>query len=313
MSKRTRALMRSGGRATRLRPRSLTSEAPPDALDGAGAEAIEKRTEATLATYFDGPISVERPTRQDDEERDTGRAAITPPVPAEGVGSISPVTSSLEAEAELTDYERSLLGLGAARSRRLLPRGFVGGLVAVAGVVALAFGVRAMASGRARQMAMSEARSVAIARAPEAKTSAAPVVVTPVVSVSALPAAASASDEANELRANVAPTGGLPTLGAGPARDARQGKVEPKSFDPPVDPMKKETLRLLNQGKPKEAIELARRVIASDPTDAMTYLYLGSGLQDLGHQREAVEAYSECVRHATHGPVHDCQLLGGRK
>ena len=53
--------------------------------------------------------------------------------------------------------------------------------------------------------------------------------------------------------------------------------------------------------------------VAADPSDALPYLYLGSSLQETGKWKEGVEAYSECVRHATKGPIHECRAMGGRK
>ena len=47
--------------------------------------------------------------------------------------------------------------------------------------------------------------------------------------------------------------------------------------------------------------------------NAMTYLYLGSALQDSGKWKEGIEAYSDCVRNAKKGPVHECAAMGGRK
>jgi len=77
--------------------------------------------------------------------------------------------------------------------------------------------------------------------------------------------------------------------------------------------LRKEALNLLNRGKMKDAIPAARAAIAADPSEAMAYLYLGSALQDTGKWKEGIEAYSECVRIATKGPVHECRAMGGRK
>jgi colicin import membrane protein len=94
---------------------------------------------------------------------------------------------------------------------------------------------------------------------------------------------------------------------------------EPAKADEPPKPaadavaLKKETESLLNRGKNKEAIEKAREAIAADPTDAMPYLYLGSALQDTGKWKDGIEAYCECVRNATKGPINDCRAVGGHK
>ena len=69
----------------------------------------------------------------------------------------------------------------------------------------------------------------------------------------------------------------------------------------------------MNRGRSKDAIEKARQAIAADPTDAIAYLYLGSALQDSGHWKDGIEAYSECVRHATKGSVNECRIMGGQQ
>ena len=77
--------------------------------------------------------------------------------------------------------------------------------------------------------------------------------------------------------------------------------------------MKKEVLSLLNRGRNKDAIEKAKEAIAADPTDATTYLYMGSALQDSGKWKDGIAAYCECVRNATKGPVNECRAMGGHK
>ncbi|WP_156338054.1 hypothetical protein [Chondromyces crocatus] len=77
--------------------------------------------------------------------------------------------------------------------------------------------------------------------------------------------------------------------------------------------LQKEALSLLNRGRNADAIEVSRAAIAADPTDALSYLYLGSALQDSGKWKEGIAAYSDCVRTATKGPVHECSAMGGRK
>ncbi|MFT3773354.1 MAG: hypothetical protein QM820_48865 [Minicystis sp.] len=88
-----------------------------------------------------------------------------------------------------------------------------------------------------------------------------------------------------------------------------------KASDPPGsgETLKRQTLSLLNRGALAEAIPIAREAVAADPDDALGYLYLGSALQGVGRLREGREAYNECVRHATRGPVSECRLMGGQK
>jgi len=99
-------------------------------------------------------------------------------------------------------------------------------------------------------------------------------------------------------------------------------KVDDKKVEEPAKPapsgadadaLRKETESLLNRGKRVEAMAKAREAIAADPTHAMPYLYLGSALQDSGKWKDGIEAYSECVRNATKGPVNECRAMGGHK
>ncbi len=76
---------------------------------------------------------------------------------------------------------------------------------------------------------------------------------------------------------------------------------------------KAEALRLLNAGKVKDAVPIARAAVAADPSDALPYLYLGSALQELGKHNEAIGVYSDCVRNATKGRVWECRAMGGKK
>jgi hypothetical protein len=80
-----------------------------------------------------------------------------------------------------------------------------------------------------------------------------------------------------------------------------------------AEALRKETLSLLNKGRNKDAIEKAKEAIAADPTNATAYLYLGSALQDLGKWKDGLEAYNECVRNASKGPINECRAMGGHK
>jgi tetratricopeptide (TPR) repeat protein len=79
-----------------------------------------------------------------------------------------------------------------------------------------------------------------------------------------------------------------------------------------VENPRAEALKLLNRGKLKEAIPMASAAIQQEPDHALGYLYLGAALQDSGKHRDAVAAYSDCVRNAKKGPVWECRAMGGR-
>ncbi|MBI5531663.1 MAG: CDC27 family protein [Deltaproteobacteria bacterium] len=94
--------------------------------------------------------------------------------------------------------------------------------------------------------------------------------------------------------------------------------AEPKEEAAQVDPaaslkLRKEAESLLNRGKYKDAMEASRAAIAADPSHALPYLFLGTALQMTGKWKDGIEAYSECVRHATQGPVYECRASGGHK
>jgi tetratricopeptide (TPR) repeat protein len=96
--------------------------------------------------------------------------------------------------------------------------------------------------------------------------------------------------------------------------EAEKEKAEaPAASAEDASKLKKEALSFLNRGRYKDAIEVSRAAIAADPTDALPYLYLGSALQDTGKWKDGLAAYSDCVRNATKGPVHECRAMGGRK
>jgi len=97
------------------------------------------------------------------------------------------------------------------------------------------------------------------------------------------------------------------------ADDAKKADDKPAPSASDAAALKKETLSLLNRGRTKDAIAKAREGIAADPSDADLYLYLGSALQDSGKWKDGIEAYSDCVRNATKGPVHECRAMGGHK
>jgi hypothetical protein len=78
------------------------------------------------------------------------------------------------------------------------------------------------------------------------------------------------------------------------------------------DPMK-EAKALVNQGKWKEAIPMAKAAIRKQPGDANGYLYLGSAYQMLGKPKQERAAYDACATYADKGPTHYCISMGGRK
>jgi hypothetical protein len=77
--------------------------------------------------------------------------------------------------------------------------------------------------------------------------------------------------------------------------------------------LRAETLALLNARLPTKALPHARAYVAAAPHEAMSYLFLGATLQDLGRNNEAREVYNDCVKLSTSGDASDCYALGGRR
>jgi hypothetical protein len=193
-----------------------------------------------------------------------------------------------------------------AMARRNRLRRVVAGVVAFAGAISLAIVGKTLAAAKPASQAapMALVTKAAPPQAVEKPIEAAPAKPEPKV---------------EEVKAD-------PKVEAKPEEKPAEAKPEEKPAEPAKEEakeeakpagdaaaLKKETLALLNRGKLKDAIPVARRAIEADPADALPYLYLGSALQETGKWKDGIEAYSECVRHATKGPVHECRAMGGRK
>lgn len=217
-----------------------------------------------------------------------------------------------------------------ALARRTRFRRVVAGVVAFASVISLAV------IGKTLAASMKSSASVARPAAPivvtqETKQEVAPAIdarlaaKAPEGPAKAVPEAA----KVEEAKGATEPAKTEEAKGATEAAKVEEAKVDakeeakteeakaeaPKAEVPAadVDALKKATLKLLDRGKMKEAIEKAKEAIAADPADAISYLYLGSALQETGKWKDGVEAYCECVRHATKGPVNECRQMGGHK
>jgi hypothetical protein len=216
-------------------------------------------------------------------------------------------------EDELEDPIRVEPPSPATLRRRRAFRGVVGTVIAVVGLCAVAVVGKTIAS-RSASASMPEVAPVApLKQTPSSRLTAAlggntPPPASPAANseqAAAAPAAEPASTEAP--KAEAAPE---PAKAEEPAKPAIDEAPKPTGDG---KELRKEALALLNRGKLKDAIPVARAAIAADPADALGYLYLGTALQDTGKWKDGIEAYSECVRNATKGPVNECRAMGGRK
>ena len=202
-----------------------------------------------------------------------------------------------------------------ARQARL--RRVVAGVVAFAGVITLAVVGKTLAAGKqpATGMPMKPPVVQEARVEPKPEEKAPPP---PVKTAEAVPVAVVAPTASAEV-AKVEPD---PKADAKAAEDAKKAAEDAKKAEEPkkveatggdVKALTKEAESFLNRGNRKDAMVKAHEAIAADPSEAMAYLLLGSALQDSGKWKDGIEAYSECVRNATKGPVNECRAMGGHK
>ena len=276
--------------------------APVEARVGAPVELAESAPAAASAVAEAAP-SVDEPAADPQGERRSEDAEEHPDAAAFSGGSIRYSDDSVPPFVEAEDEDdvplvEALSPEALARRARL--RRVVGAIVGFAAVISVVAVGKSMARPTYAPVAPPP---VAAAAPPEPK---------------AAPETRPASDvkPAPEAEAEATPA---PAPAPAPAKDAEASKAEPAPADKPAaDPadaakLRKEALSFLNRGRYKDAIESARAAIAADPGDAMAYLYLGSALQDSGKWKDGIAAYSDCVRNAKKGPVHECAAMGGRK
>jgi type IV secretory pathway VirB10-like protein len=202
-------------------------------------------------------------------------------------------------------------------ARRARLRRVVAGVVAFAGVITLAVVGKTLAAGKqpATSMPMKPTVVQEARVEPKPEEKAAPP---PVKTAEAAPVAVVAPTASADV-AKVEPD---PKADAKAAEDAKKAAEDAKKAEEPkkaeasggdVKALTKEAESFLNRGNRKDAMVKAREAIAADPNEAMAYLLLGSALQDSGKWKDGIEAYSECVRNATKGPVNECRAMGGHK
>jgi hypothetical protein len=227
--------------------------------------------------------------------------------------SVPPVT---EAHADLDEPATVQLS-PAALARRARLRRLVAGVVSFAAVLSIAVVGKTLAAGKRPSSTVTNKPPVVLEVKPKVdETAAAVQTAAPKPDPAAVvPATPSAVPSADPTAAASAVPSAEPTAAASATPSAVPSADPAAPPAPAADAvaLRKETENLLNRGKMKDAIVKAREAIAADPSDANAYLYLGSALQETGHWKDGIEAYSECVRNATKGPVNECRQMGGRK
>jgi outer membrane biosynthesis protein TonB len=226
----------------------------------------------------------------------------------------------VDAHGEHDDHDEAAgthLLSAATMARRARLRRVVAGVVAFAGVITLAVVGKTLAASKqpATSMPMKPPVTQEARVEPKPEEKAPPPPVKPAEAVPVAVVAPTAS-------ADVAKVEPDPKADAKAAEDAKKAADDAKKAEEPkkveasggdVKALTKEAESFLNRGNRKDSMAKAREAIAADPSEAMAYLLLGSALQDSGKWKDGIEAYSECVRNATKGPVSECRQMGGHK
>ena len=218
----------------------------------------------------------------------------------EKMESFPPVSEDLAAAAKAPPPSPALL------ARRSKFRKFVGAVVALGALFVVGGIGKSLATSPASAAeAKQPAEAVETVSATEAKPEAKPVA-PPVEKKEAVEAPPAAQQPVAEVEA------AEPEATEEPAVE-EPAVEEPVAEAPKVEDPRAEALKLLNTGKMKDAIPMARAAIQQVPEHALGYLYLGTALQETGQHKDAIAAYSDCVRNASKGPVWECRAMGGRK
>jgi len=292
---------------------------PVSAIVSAAPEAVVPEMTSEPGTIDLAPESI--PTKKskivkpaelslEDEDGSASSLSLSAEFFREEEDSVPPFVDSLEIEEPLRVPPPSPETI----ARRARFRRVVGAVVAFAGLVSVAVVGKTLASSR--PASASVPAHVQPAALP-VKVAAAPVEQKPAPEPEAKadkPAEPAPSPEpAAEAQAEKAPEPVADKPGEAAEAKADKPADKPAELQGDATSLKKEALALMNRGKLKDAIPVAQAAIAADPSDALSYLYLGSALQDTGKWKDGIEAYSECVRNATKGPVHECRAMGGKK
>jgi hypothetical protein len=106
-------------------------------------------------------------------------------------------------------------------------------------------------------------------------------------------------------------TANVPAPPVSPPAPAPVAEATPGAPAPPLTAVQERELarRALERGKARDAIAAAERATAADPTDAESWLILGSANQEIGHAAAARVAFRSCLKLAKRGPLRECRAM----
>lgn len=193
----------------------------------------------------------------------------------------------------------------------------VASVVALAAILVVAGGLRAMQVRQQREADDARTRPADTAAAAIQSAPAWPVV-TPTASAadtappgtSAAPASADtgsvaspgAAVDANDMA--IHPPVDVPPL---PPVIARETPIE--GHDAPGASIVSQANHALARGATERALTLARQAVAANPSDADAWLILGAACQSSGDSAGAHEAYNNCLQRAHTANISECRLL----
>ena len=272
-----------------------------------------------------GRIPTERP--QSMKARDSGRQASGPQVvhgearpPIRYAAPISEDDASeLLAHAEPPVGTEGADGRipGVPRQVSGAAKRVVASVVALAAVLVVAGGLRAMQVRQQREADDARARPADTAAAAIQSAPAWPAV-TPTASAAdtasldtiAAPAPADMGTAAASGGAvDVGDTGAHPSVEVPPlpAVIARETPIE--GHDAPGASIVSQANHALRRGATERALALARQAVAANPSDADAWLVLGAACQSTGDSAGAHDAYNNCLQRAHTANISECRLL----
>jgi CheY-like chemotaxis protein len=214
-------------------------------------------------------------------------------------------------------------------------------VIALAAVLAVVAGARAMRARQDRLIEESNQRAMGGVRKPEPPsavpepdpgTSAGATTTAPPTASPAPSESAAESPSASAAEMVSAPAVSIPEA-PGPAPNPEPGSPGPAASGPNVGPalsagppivgteaplalnqppghsLIAQASRALQKGDRPLAVDLAKQAVAQSPTNADAWLTLGAAYQASGNGGAAKDAYRSCTKQARHGNLNDCYVL----
>jgi DNA-binding response OmpR family regulator len=326
-------------------PAPLPAPPPPPSAPARHGEEEEEEEEAEQEEEEETDGEQEHDDEEGEEETDEEEGD-----PGTGEADLDEFLTKPEDEIH-SDHERDehlhddprLAGVPRTISRQA--KGIVAAVVAVAAVLVIAGGVRAMRASQDREVEAANARAAAAEHPAAVVTGTSTALPTPVeavtaVAVAAPPTAVAAPTDSSAAPAplmsalppptavpNPGPLVGNPAPPGPPGPGPAIGLTPPGPPPPPTlavggseTPLEtgstggsliSQAGAALRKGDTTKAVSLARQAVAENPANADAWLTLGAAYQASGNGGAARDAYRSCAKQAHFANVTECQSLAG--